>query len=383
MLLFTFCIILSLSNAITPAVDTTEINPRSIVACCTTSPCTLDLEVSEQAVVNWTNTLTGAAPECLATGLCHANRSGLHFLPQFSNDGYYTATITEWNYTGTEIYYLMFLPNMCETLVESADVEVPVTRAIETMPLTTITVNGTLFQPITLPVPPEKSDNIRNVRWYKVTDEFRATKVSRVRSKGRRENVQPHLAIADLAGDLLVLHVSPQTIGLWLLIIQHPGGRCDFVKYNITVPDWQQSLVEAFTAKTATLEEQDPIDFKNKYTWSLYSKKDSGMFKVICNVTSAFPNCLDDIDQSNQYVLMGESKKTINVMILTFFPVESTLMYSTGVQENLSVQNAVETSSYVLLAFFLVGVLCTLVILVAMCCCITNRFTPVYVKAHQ
>lgn len=358
-----------------------EINPSSIVACCATSACSLDLGVSEDAKVNWTDTLTGEAPECFAAGLCHANRTGLYFLPEFRTNGHYTATITEWNYTGTESYYLMFLRRMCEPILEETEVEVPVTKSIEHMPLPTVVVNGTLFEPVTLTLPPEKSDNIRNVRWYKITDEFRAAKVSRVRSKGRRENVQPNLAIADLAGDLLVLHVSPSSLGLWLLIIQHPGGRCDFIKYNITIPEWQNSLVEAFTSRTRVDADQDPIDFKNSYIWSLYEKKRGGSFRVTCNVTSAFPNCLDHIDFEGQYILMGESKKTTKVMVLTFFPEEAESLPFIGLQDNLTVQ-AVETSSYLLLAFFLVGILCTLLVLLGLCCCISNKITPVYIRAR-
>ncbi|ADD17118.1 E3 ORFA [bat adenovirus 3] len=356
--------------------------PEHVVSCCAGSPCSLDLSVSPQASVNWSNPETGGPPECLARELCNITRDGLHFSANFSEDGPYAATVQESAYFTTEHFYLLYLHEVCRGLpiVPDDSYEAPVARPLEDMPLERVARTASLFQPLLLELPPEHTQQVRNVRWYKVTGEYAAQKVSRVRSQGRVENIQPNLAVALLSGDLWVLHVSPDSLGLWLAIVQHPGGRCHFVTYNLTVPGWQENLVHAFRqgmeATTATF---DPLHFTRKMKWSLYRRQPKGAFRVECNTTSRFPDCFESITPDGVFLLVGERKDSLYVSMLPFFPSEGTLSRSQDLPEPAhSTFQEPAMPSYVPLTFLIIGMLSTLVLLLGLCCCLSNKIRPIY-----
>nr|QIJ58561.1 hypothetical protein [Bat mastadenovirus] len=211
------------------------------------------------------------------------------------------------------------------------------------MQLPTQQVEASLFNPVFLYLPPEDSSDIRSVRWYKITDEFRASKVSRVRAKGRVENVSPHWAVAGMAGNLIILHTSPYTLGLWLAMVHHPGGRVKFIRYNITVPDWQMQLVDIYSSQTrGPTDDRDPIDFSRSFKWNLFKLQRGGYFRLQCNASASFPACINELTAEDTYVLMGESKQTLDVMLLTFFPApeddeDPLLERQSGLSQQLSV----------------------------------------------
>ncbi|AEM06283.1 ORF1 [Bat adenovirus 2] len=357
------------------------------VSCCHLTACSLDLPVDAAATVNWTDPETGALPECFLTGLCFANRSGLFLAAEHAEDGFYRATISENGTSETIDFYLLYLRMLCsDHLGAGAVAEMPIARPFEDMPLETLTVKAFLFDPTFLYLPPEHSSDIRSVRWYKITDEFRATKVSRVRAQGRVENVRPNWALADMTGDLAILHTSPQTLGLWLAMVHHPGGRVVFLRYNVTIPDWQQHLVTLFVQQTTDPSaDRDPIDVSRSCRWNLFKLQPGGSYRLECNATSKFPSCITDLSSDRTYLLMGESRKSLEVMLLPFFPApedeeeeETPLFLPHTVGEN---PNAILESNLFVFSFFLCGILFCLVILFVFCCCVTRKIKPVLYTA--
>lgn len=363
---------------------------QHVVACCHLSACSIDLLVPANATVSWIDPQTGAIPECFTTGLCFSNRSGLFFAAEHSEEGFYRATVKTEEEEEQFNFYLAYMRLLCPRQ-PSAKYSVPIARPFETMTLTTIQVEASLFEPAFLYLPPEHASDIRSVRWYKVTDSYRATKVSRVRAKGRLENVRPNWALADRAGDLVVLHTSPQTLGLWIAMVHHPGGRVYFIRYNITVPEWQHQLVAVFAEKTTdpTAADRDPIDITQNFRWNLFRLQRGGAFRLECNETSAFPGCLSNLEVDKTYILLGESKKTLEVMLLSFFPApeDDDNDYEFAKQEapaaltftanDEDIQQALWTSNLLVFSFFICGILLIITVLVVFCCCVPTRIKPV------
>lgn len=295
-------------------------SPERVVACCHLDACSLTLPpVSPNASLNWTDPITGAIPDCFLTGLCIANRSGLYLAAEHAEDGYYTATAVENGTVDQLPYYLMYLNMLCPPEKQEEENENLVAKPFWNMPMTTISVQTTLFGSAFLSLPASETENMRSVRWYKETEEYRALKVSRVRP-GKIENVKPDWALADRTGDLAVLHISPQTLGLWVALVHHSGGRLTFTRYNVTIPAWQQQLVNSYIEQTTEDTERDPVDMSRKFKWALLKQQRGGAYRVSCNSTGRFPVCLDQIDAEGTYILMGESKATLEVMVIAFYP---------------------------------------------------------------
>ncbi|WIV79571.1 E3 ORFA [Canine mastadenovirus A] len=345
---------------------------NDIVTCCAHTPCLLHLEVGLGANVSWINSDTGQAPLCLSNGMCNATQQGLQFSANFSEDGLYIALIKESNYEGAEHYYLVYIYGDCyQTANESA--HGPISRPLNEMPLPSVTINASLFYPAFLELPPQYSNDLSNVRWYKVDPSgFQAQKISKVRSGGRKENLHPNWALVTYTGDLLVLHVSPNTLGLWLAAVQHRGGRTNFITFNITVPNWQQNLVTIFN-------QHEPPKMGNNYKdsfmeWTLFKKLKKGLFRVTCRAKSIFPECTLNITRNGTFLLTGESKKTPYVILLPFFanPKEDTpILMALSHSVPVAIPNTA-MPVYISIMFFIVAMLATLSLLMGL----NNKIRP-------
>lgn len=369
------------------------ITPEYIVSCCNTSTCTLDLRVSPGAVVNWTQGDTGKAPACLATKHCIITNEGLTFSADYGKDGLFIASIEEGSYKGTEHYFLIYLSELCSNSrlpIKETEVGVPITKPIEHMNLTKVTQNASVFEPVLLSLPPESTNDIRNVRWYKIESEFQLRKTSKIKP-GSIENVDANCAVGVNGGDLWVRHVSHYTYGMWLAVVQHTGGRFEFILFNVTVSDWEQNILDIFTSSKA--DDSDPISISNRLRWTLYGKQRGGFFRVLCEVSSNFPDCLNSVENEGQYILLGERKDSKKTSVLAFYPgmpfefeeeeegEEPLLpMHHVAAPEPLTIQTM---PPYIPLTFLVVGILATLLILLVMCCYLSRRMHPtMYFAPH-